>query len=303
MNSNFNSSIARFYQLELPKKGDIVMVKVKDKNEFGYNVLLLEYKNIEGFVNLSELSKRSRSRKKNIIKKDDVLPLCVSNVDVDKKLIDLSKRYLTNEDSTNAIFKFGFTNKIHRIAVELHKLFNNHKNGIINPDDVMDSTIWKFFSKYSNIGPEEQLNIILSDPRKIICDDKFDKDFVNKFCDNIKSRLIREDCILQTKVKVLVLDHKGVDILKQIFDINLDDKCKDYKLKIEFHSPPIYKINIEGPNEIVAESILNDILNNIKNKVKEYKVIFNIENEISIIKKSKVDIKLFSKYDLDKIIL
>jgi len=77
----------RMYEQEFPEVDDMVMVRVNTINEIGAWVCLLEYNNKEGFILLSELSRRRmRSVAKHIrVGKQEVLQ--VLRVDKEKGLV------------------------------------------------------------------------------------------------------------------------------------------------------------------------------------------------------------------------
>jgi len=78
--------------------GQIVVVKIKEIHEHGILCSLLEYNEIEGYVPISELSRRRISSKTQSEMKKGQLDLAkVVTVDVERGLIDLNKEQLPQD--------------------------------------------------------------------------------------------------------------------------------------------------------------------------------------------------------------
>merc|ERR1711862_136742 len=88
----------RYYENRYPEIDDVVMVNVRSIADMGAYVHLLEYKNIEGMILLSELSRRRIRSMNKLIRIDTIEPVVVIRVDEEKGYIDLSKRRVGKED-------------------------------------------------------------------------------------------------------------------------------------------------------------------------------------------------------------
>ena len=304
----------RFYKNEYPTVNDIVMVKVVDKNEYGYNVILLEYNNIPAFINLTELIKR-RIKKKNVIKIDEVLPLYVIHVDENKKHINLSKNKLSLEDALQFSNNYKFRLNLNKLGLEiynLHKLYD--LSSTLTPEDIMENTIWRTIDNYYNdnndnndnnynnqdVNYEKIYNYILRN-LDILNTDILPIDFIEKVTENIKTRIIKKNMISETEIKLLVMSKEGVYAIKNLLDIKLEDKyINDFNVDIVTYGSSSYKIILYGTCDELAQEIVDNILMNIKNNSQKYKSIFSIVSNNKIIKESDMDIKFLSTYDLNK---
>lgn len=299
------SDILRYYRKEFPDKGDVVIVRISDKNEYGYHVDLLEYKNMKGFVTLSEISRKTVHRKKNIVDQDEIMPMSVLNIDKEKGMIDLSKKFLRESDINPIIEQFKYTYSLHRLGIEIHRLFCNYTKDQKDIEDVFNNTIWDVYDKHSALTHQNIFNNIISNPKSIFssdeCNELFGQLFMDGMTKNITNRIIRKDCALDMEVKVLILDERGIDSLKEIFD--LDSLVGENKLTITFPSPPIYNLLLEGDNEDEMKNILNNLKDIIKERTMQRNGLFSVHQDTKIVKESKIDIKYISDYDLDKILV
>lgn len=76
--------------MDFPNRDDFVVVKVTQILDYGAFVELLEYKNIRGFVHISNVSSSWVKNIRNFVKMNAVRVAKVLNVDLDKKQIDLA---------------------------------------------------------------------------------------------------------------------------------------------------------------------------------------------------------------------
>ena len=103
---------------------------------------------------------------------------------------------------------------------------------------------------------------------------------------------------MESIVRVLTFSEKGVDDLKEIFNVELDAANEEYTLKIDMVASPMYKITIEGPDEEKIKELLDEVVNKIKNNVKNG--FFSVHQDVTVVKKSVTDLKFLSKFSLVK---
>lgn len=97
----------RFYEHRFPEVEDVVMVNVRSIAEMGAYVELLEYKDIEGMILLSELSRRRIRSINKLIRVGRTECVVVIRVDKDKGYIDLSKRRVSPEEIAKCEDKYA----------------------------------------------------------------------------------------------------------------------------------------------------------------------------------------------------
>ena len=115
-------NVPRFYGNRLPKTNEVVMARVERFSEVGVYVRLLEYGNIEGFINIREVSRRKIRSLHREVKKGQELGLLVIAVDEVKGYVDLSKRSLyENEDIS--VDKYRYSSKINRLGLDVYKTY------------------------------------------------------------------------------------------------------------------------------------------------------------------------------------
>jgi translation initiation factor 2 subunit 1 len=296
----------RFYKNKYPEVGTIVMVKIMEKNEYGYGVKLLEYNNILGFITMSELIKH-KMRKKNVVKINDELPLYVLFVDVNKKYINLSKTKLLQENVDQFISNYRFRTNLNKLGVEIYNLSKKYINDI-TVKDVMSNTIWKLYETY-NVDENNNYEQIYNETvRKL---DKLDnilecdiisKELSEKLVNNLNLRIVKKNMVSETEIKLMVMSKEGVYAIKHILDIKLDPKYSNFKLDIYTFGTREYKIMLYGPCDNIGSEIIDSIIDTINSRIKQYKTKFTIVSKHKIIKESDMDIKFLSPYETEHII-
>lgn len=237
----------RFYKNKFPEVDDIVICTVKDIIEESIYVNLIEY-GIDGMVQLSNASSRRKKRSVCLLKKDKQYPLLVIAVDKEKGYVDLSTRFLSDEDKNNANNKFMKYSK----ALKIFNKFMESKLINFTDDDYINyasKTIWKLKNDecYDNLinyyYNNCDLNLDLSDE-----DIELLKNSINYFCGDFKIR---------SELKFLLRNpyFGGVNVIKD----KLEEINNNFDIDVRIDNVPKYKVLIESNNKLDNESKLKKI--------------------------------------------
>ena len=107
-----------FYKKKLPEIDEIVISKVIKISEYGIDVTLSEYGDMEGFMNCAEVSRKKKVNLNKLLVVGKLVLLNVIRVDKDKQLIDLSKRTISQED-------IKLFEEKHKLYTKLYNLFTS----------------------------------------------------------------------------------------------------------------------------------------------------------------------------------
>lgn len=292
----------RFYKHKFPSVDDIVMIKVLKENDYGFNVLLLEYDGIQGFINLSELYPHgNKKKKKKAIKENDVLPVVVLKVDEDKQYIDLSKKRLPKDNLDIFLTNYKIGTNLNKMGKEMCVIYNKINNSQNKEFEyIMENTIWRLFEELNEESSDKIYNKILENP-KLLFNETFDIIFINNCVDNLNKRITKNNMILQVEIFLLVTSQDGIELIKELLGINLDE-TSEFTLTIIIDSPPIYTIKLEGPEQQKGENLLLEILDIIKKKSENKEVDFSIKNQIKLIKPTSIEIKFLTDFELETLL-
>lgn len=287
----------RFYKKDIPNINELLMVKIITKEDLGYSVLLLEYGNLKGFLPMTEIIK-GKSRKKNLMKIGEQFTVSVSKI-YDNTIYVSKKRILDEEKQTMKI-KYMYAKKINQIGKEIYYSYVNYCkiNNLESPKiiDVMDKSIWRLYDELvKTYNYPEIYEYILYNPSKLVNDLFFENNFSLQFIENINDRIIEGNCRIMSEIILIVISSEGVNAIKNILNVDLNEKYKDYSLEILMISPPKYHIIVSGQNKEIGEKIMNQTLNKIEHEQYKYKCQFQIKKKNIIIKQKKVSIRFLTK--------
>tara|TARA_Y100000589_G_scaffold330994_1_gene382545 strand:+ start:1294 stop:2226 length:933 start_codon:yes stop_codon:yes gene_type:complete len=310
MNTNI-----RFYKEKYPNEDELVMCeifKIDDRN--GIFVKLLEYNNVEAMINFRDASSSRVKNIKKIMQINSKLPLLVIRVDREKGNIDLSNKYIDNEEKNKLIDKYHKYKKIHNI---FHYFCSNiintikeedYKNYFIqeeiddlvytdrckNKNDLMEyfakKTIWKYNKKecYNRV-----IDIKL-DPSKI---SEFDlnKNEEEKFLKSINKYIhdIRYEITCCFKM-IITNEIDSTEFIKNVYTKinNLCSGCK--KVEIKIVNCPIYSISFEDNNEGNLTNKIKIVIEEIKKYITENNNLFEVDKIylVNNLNDSKVNINI-----------
>lgn len=136
----------RFVENEFPEQGEIVFCKITSCNDLGSEAILLEYGNLNGFLPISEYSRKRIKSIRALIKPGNREVLEVMDVDPIKGYVDLSRKHVTDDERKDCadLFKqrkqvvsFGKTLgrklKLDPLTV-LQSAFWNHDESVLNSE-------------------------------------------------------------------------------------------------------------------------------------------------------------------------
>lgn len=183
----------RFYKNKYPDIDDIAIGIPYETTDNGVYVRLPEYDDIEGMINLREVSEKRYRSIKQVITLNHEYPLLVIRVDEEKQYVDLSNKFIKKKDKYMKRFKD------YKVVFNIFKSFFRElvETGKVTEEDIetyADKTIWKlkpkdiipiFFScKYEpekldafDLTSEEKEILRKCINRSIVYDIKFDFTF------------------------------------------------------------------------------------------------------------------------------
>lgn len=256
----------KFYNQKYPDVDDIVTCLIKKIEKDVIYVELLEYDNIQGMIQYSNASTRKKKKIICTVKENKIHPLLVLTVDKEKGYIDLSNKYLSDEEKDISMEKYNFQNK----AI---KIFNRFLLNYENKEELAEKTIWKL-EKYKLYQYLE--NEYLNKGNLDIFD--IDGDVKDHFMSCIKNFFGNLNICSTLNVTLINTNFGGVNTLINLFKM-IDE---EYKLKFKILVSPNYKLEINSDDKIENERKLNSIINLIKNYCQENSLILRNEEVNSV---------------------
>jgi translation initiation factor 2 subunit 1 len=239
-----------YYSNSLPTPGDYVIVTLKSFSEGGVYVNLVEYENIEGFILLTQISRRKK-RPDSIFMFGKFYPVVVLSVNAAKKTIDLSYKDVKPTEIEPLLEDFDKKKRLYQIC---HDMISITK---LPYDTVMNNTFRKFLQNkkifdaisefYENILDEPKLIGLLFEPGY--------ESELKAYVENLKTRITVSDMSMKQDINLIVFDEDAITKLKSI--LSTDTNIKHTQLYFMAHST--YQIIASGPTKEKCLKLLKKV--------------------------------------------
>lgn len=283
---------SNFYQEYLPVINDIVYARFNEFDSMNNGIVsLIEYSDCNGMLQPSEICKRN-IRPEKVMKKGDIYPCLVLNVDEQKKHVDLSYLKVPHTEKLKYMENYNYLTKIIGLGKDIVFLYNqyqqndeckNNDNEFNNIKYVFENTVYNIFK--NNPIKDTDLNILynklLECPLKIFKkDSKFEQAFINYAVENLQKRILSTDTIVETILNFTVIEENAVEIIKKILTNDIPKN-----IKIEYLSGSKYRLLATNISEETAQKDLNNLIKELQNKCKSILSILQWEENFQTIKK------------------
>lgn len=269
-----------YFQSKFPKKDELVLTRVINIDTIGITVELLQYNNIQGFINLSELSRKKKFNINNIVSIDKPIILVVLAVDQEKGYIDLSKRTISNEEveyfnEQNKKYLFMYNtfkkifNKINNLNIDSvnHPEFENYMtNTLWRLQNNNEITIDELYSDLIDINKNEELLNQIEIPNF--------KTFLDELLISNNKKLTKN-----INISLISYEDNGVKDIKNVFTF---DNIENYKIVSKYLTNSNYNVEIECDNNQTninsIDNVITTLKNNISLKCNEFNIKFKFNN-------------------------
>ena len=258
--------LIRYYENELPEIDDVVLGRVCRINDYGFKVVLPEYRDMEAFLNFRDASKKRKLiRIKQEVRQNHEYTFVVINVDEDKNYVELARKDQTPEDDEE------FYNYFKQYKSCMGILSSYFWKADINDADAQEEFMNRTFWKIERDDLYDLLKELQTD--NTTCKEHFDleEEEIELLLEIIKTTMKEEKCTVQAELKIISyeIDGKGaiINLLKKVEDI--------VKVPIVVKSPPIYTFRLND----ILDCEFDSFCDNIREKLAEIKtenIIFGI---------------------------
>ncbi|GAA5961596.1 hypothetical protein JCM3765_002641 [Sporobolomyces pararoseus] len=222
----------RFYADKFPEVDELVMVQVKQIQEMGAYVKLLEYDNIEGMILLSELSRRRIRSIQKLIRVGRNEVVVVMRVDKEKGYIDLSKRRVSAEDVIKCEEKYNKSKTVHTIMRHV-----SEKTGA-EMEHINDLVTWPLYKKYGHAYDAFKLSI--TEPDSVFSELNIPSDIYEELRHNIARRLTPQPVKIRADLEVTNFSYNGILTIQDALAAGEALSTEEIPIKIRLVAPPLY---------------------------------------------------------------
>lgn len=271
----------RFYKQKYPEIDDVVMVNVRSIAEMGAYVHLLEYKNIEGMILLSELSRRRIRSINKLIRVGRSECVVVIRVDKDKGYIDLSKRRVSAEEVKKCEEKFTRGKTVASILRHVGEILQYESDEQL--EELCEKTAWYFDDKFKATGGAyEAFKHAVNEP-SILDECSLDEKTKEVLIANINRRMMPQAVKVRSDIEVSCYSYEGIDAVKEALRQGLTLSTEDLPIKINLIAPPLYVVSTTTLERELALEMIGKANSVIKESIEKNKGNFVIKMEPKVV--------------------
>ncbi|EER18106.1 eukaryotic initiation factor-2 alpha subunit, putative [Perkinsus marinus ATCC 50983] len=236
----------RFYREQFPEIDQCVVALVKQVTDVAAYVSLCEYDDMEGMVQLSELSKRRIRSIPKLIKVGRYDTFMVLRVDKEKGYIDLSKKRVSREDADALDQKYSKAKTVQSI---MRHIASTHRMSL---EEVCSKIAWPLYDTFGHAY--DGLSKLVGDNADLSILDSLDitPEIRDTLLNVVTRRMAPHQLRVKAKVEVSCFDYEGIEAIQRALiagrtvandnsKVNDDDSLKA-TTTVKLIAPPQYYI-------------------------------------------------------------
>lgn len=253
----------RMYENEYPEADDVVMVMVKEIQDMGGYVHLLEYNNCQGMIMLSELSRRRIRSVNKLLKVGRQEVAAVVRVDKEKGYIDLSKRRVAPEDIAKIEEKWNKSRTVHSIVRHVAETVG------IDTIELYKRWGWPLYRRYGHAY--DGFRVAVSDADTVLEGLDISEEERYELLRNIERRLTPQPIKLRADIEVTCYKFEGIDAVKAALKAGEASSSDKHQIKIKLVAPPLYVVTTSSLSKETGIKVLDEALEVVKREIIERK--------------------------------
>lgn len=258
----------RFYPQKYPAVDDVVMVTVKSIAELGAYVELLEYKNIEGMILLSELSRRRIRSMNKLIRIGNTEPVVVIRVDEEKGYIDLSKRRVSKEDVVKCTEKFSKAKAVNSILRHIGELLGYTEDEQF--EALYKQTAWYLEEKYKNkLNAFDIFKEAVTD-ESILIECGLNEESRKVLINQLQLKLQPQAVKVRADIRCSCFEYEGIDAVKHSLKEGLSLSTPEIPIKINLIAAPLYVMTTNTTEMTEGVKCLEKAIAKVEEVIKGY---------------------------------
>lgn len=286
----------RFYRKEIPDEGDVVFCRTMSRQGDIFYVEILDYENIKATIPISEMTRKSKSKKFSTLGNE--YPALVTSVN--DGLIYLSKNKVYRKDIEDITEHYLTCKKITSLGETMYNFYKAmlEKRSELVPDDlyekIMEPTIWSWYDDNNDhLTDKDYITVFTS-----VCDliKGVDAEFETEFRKFMNSHVTYTDMELTSTFTMFTYSEDGIDCIKRL----LDSSNYSDNIKIYLKTPPFYCISAVGKDKGEVEKLVKDNENILLSLYDKKTTKCDVTTSCQITKKPELVVKSLSIQEIDK---
>jgi len=255
---------------QLPEEGELVLATVKRITSHGAYVTLDEYREMDGFLHISEISTGWVKNIEKYVRVGEKKVLKVIRTSKTRKEIDLSLRQVTGEEKREKLINIKKDEKANSIlALVESKLNLDEETG----KKYKELLIEEFETLY------EALEQILKKNISVLQNLGLPQDYSSTLEKIVKEKLVIPTVRVRGIMELRSNLPDGIEIIKTALSKIENTEIEEVKFKIRYLGAPRYRIDVEAENYKIAEKMLNVSIQKINKMIEKREGSFFFKRE------------------------
>ncbi len=239
-----------------PEEGELVIVKIKRIMDYGAVADLIEYKNRDGFIHISNVTKSWVKNIRSHVSTGETRVAEVTKVEEDKNTINLSLKTVNETQMKRKMDQWKREKRTNRTIEQLAEKLEK------DPEKAKKEIIPKLTEKYED--PYEAFEEISAEGEKALKDIDISKEWKEEIINYSKENIKPPEVTIEGSFNIETLQGNGIELIKKA----LKPITKE-NVKVEYVSAPEYKLKITARDYEEAEEELKEAKEKVKKGLNE----------------------------------
>ena len=248
--------------MDFPQRDDFAVVRIMQILDYGVFVELLEYKNVRGFVHISNVSSSWVKNIRNFVKMNQVRVAKVLNVDLDKNQIDLAFAGINPMRERQVLTQFKQINREEKLIEILSKQTKK------SFDDVWASVVEPLVAEHGSLFEAFEKIALGYDPSPILA-----KEWIAPVKDLVEKNIVVSKKEISGKLKLSSLVSNGLGAIKEVIaDAEHSNGCV-----VSYAGGGSFNVSCAGLTFKEADKTLSSAIERAEKKAKKIGVNFEFK--------------------------
>ncbi len=252
------------YREDIPDVGEIVVATVTEVQRLGAKVTLDEYKNVEGYIPISEITSGWVKNIRDYLNEGKKVVGIVMDVDKNLRRVTLSMRRITEAQKKRKLVEWKRTLKGYKLLEIVAEKINTtpekaYKNFGRRLERVFGS-IYRAFEEAA-MNPD------------ILKKEGFRGKWINVFVEVAKDNITTRRIHIDERFYIQTLAPDGIERIKncltKMLSVLEKEGYESVDVRIIYEGAPKYRVRIIAPEYPLAEKVLSDLKEFMNNCAKE----------------------------------
>ena len=248
---------------EMPEVGDLVVVTVKEVQNYGAIVQLDEYPGVSGFIHIAEVATGWIKHIKDFVRVNQRTVCKVLNADPNRRHVDLSLKRVNEHQKREKIEEWKNDQKSYKLLEIVAKESNiNDNNKIKNIEEYLISEYGSVYDAFFDAASSKDFMDGKEEPWKDV--------FIKVSKENISIPMVK----IGGEIDMYSLAPNGIELVKNALDIESSDN-----VEITYAGSPKYRISVTDEDYKSAEERLKNILEIVSSRCKKNNMSFSFTRD------------------------